>query len=144
LKNEKTTQSLAVSEVAAENNIGRPASRRSTDHIHKKAYWLASTAMPARRQAFRPHFLCCALMNKRRSARSTRGRWLASGGIPHPRPKKRRLQSAFESINNRSSAMQTHVKADRDAIPYAGDVVQMKALTAGYLGATVTCASVSR
>ncbi|MDZ7652796.1 MAG: hypothetical protein U5L03_09715 [Burkholderiaceae bacterium] len=144
MKNEKTTQSLAVSEVAADNNIGRPASPRTTDHIHTKGYWLAFAAMPARRQAIRPHFRCCDSARRRRPARSTRGEWLASGGIPHPRSKKRRLQSAFESINNRSLAMQTHVKADRDAIPYAGDVVQMKPPSAGYLGAAVTCASVSR
>jgi hypothetical protein len=55
-----------------------------------------------------------------------------------------RFQSRNESINNHSSAMRTHVKATRGVIPYAGDVVQMKPVGTGYLGAAVTCASVRR
>lgn len=40
--------------------------------------------------------------------------------------------------------MQTRIKAGRGVIPYAGDVVQMKPVDTGYLGAAVTCASVRR
>jgi hypothetical protein len=55
-----------------------------------------------------------------------------------------RLQSRIESNNNHSPAMQTRVKGSRGAIPYAGDVVQMKPPATGYLGTAVICASVRR
>ncbi|MCK7496374.1 MAG: hypothetical protein MZW92_39760 [Comamonadaceae bacterium] len=125
MKNEKTTQSLAVSEVAAENNIGRPGSRRTTDHIHTEDYWPAFAAMPARRQAFRPAF---PVLRSRRAARARNiypRRVVGKRGNTASAPEESGFQSANESNNNQPPAIQTRVKVHRGTIPYAGDVIQM-------------------